>query len=368
MGSREQTIEVDEERLVETFCSLARVDSPSGDEEAISKEVAQRLRDLGCDVTTDSTRNVIGRLEGAAEAEPIILSAHLDTVEPGRGVQPHLKDGVIRSDGTTVLGADDKAGVAAILEALQAVRANGRPMRPVEVVFTVEEEVGLLGAYALDTSTLRSSVAVVLDSAGQVGTIINKAPEHDRIDATIVGRAAHAGVAPETGISAIAVASQAIAAMRLGRLDSETTANIGQIEGGTAMNVVPERVTVTGEARSHDPAKVAVQMRHMVSALEEAAEEAGARAEVEVSVVYRTFSIPEDHSLVQLLAAAIRRTGLEPTMHATGGGSDASVFNERGIATVNLGVGYESIHSTDEHIAVAELTRLARVLVALLVP
>ena len=359
---------VHEERLVETFCSLASIDSPSGEEEAISAVVAQRLRDLGCAVTTDAKHNVIGRLFGPAAAEPIIISAHLDTVEPGRGVRPQLDDGVIRSDGTTVLGADDKAGVAAILESLQAARASGQPMRPVEVVFTVGEEVGLMGARALDMSTLRSSTAVVLDSAGAVGTIINSAPQHDRIDATIIGRAAHAGVAPETGISAIAVAAQAIATMRLGRLDAETTANIGLISGGTAMNVVPERVTITGETRSHDPAKVAAQVRHMVTALEDAAAAAGAQANVEVSTLYRTFNIPEDHALVQSLAVAVRRTGLAPSMHATGGGSDASVFNERGIVTVNLGVGYEAIHSTDEHIAVAELRRLAQVLVALIVP
>ena len=156
--------------------------------------------------------------------------------------------------------------------------------------------------------------------------------------------------------------------MRLGRLDAETTANIGLISGGSAMNVVPERVTVTGETRSHDPAKVKAQVRHMVTALEDATAAAGAQADVEVSTLYRTFSIPEDHALVQSLAAAIRRTGLEPSMHATGGGSDASVFNERGIVTVNLGVGYEAIHSTDEHIAVAELRRLAQVLVALIAP
>ena len=268
MANRAPTSAVHEARLVETFCSLASIDSPSGEEAAMSAVVAQRLRDLGCTVTTDAEHNVIGRLDGAAATEPIILSAHLDTVEPGRGVRPQLDNGVIRSDGTTVLGADDKAGVAAILEALQTARASGQPMRPIEVVFTVSEEVGLMGARALDMSTLRSSTAVVLDSAGAVGTIINSAPQHDRIDATIIGKAAHAGVAPETGISAIVVASQAIAAMRLGRLDAETTANIGLISGGSAMNVVPERVTLTGETRSHNPAKVAAQVRHMVTALE----------------------------------------------------------------------------------------------------
>lgn len=368
MNSEQQAIGFDGERLVRTFCDLTQIDSPSGDEAAISKIVAQRLRDLGCEVMTDREQNVVGWLDGVADAEPVILSAHLDTVEPGRNVKPRLENGLIRSDGTTVLGADDKAGVAVILEAIQASREAGRSMRPVEAVFTVGEEVGLRGARALNISALRSKMAVVLDSAGHVGTIINSSPEHHVIDATIVGKAAHAGVAPEEGISAIAVVSRAITSMRLGRLDSETTANVGLIEGGTAMNVVPERVTITAEARSHDPAKVADQVRHMIAALDDSASAVGAEANVEVSVLYRTFNISEDHPLVNLLSAAIRRVGLEPSICATGGGSDASVFNERGITTVNLGVGYEAIHSSDEQIAVTELNRLTAILLALVVP
>jgi tripeptide aminopeptidase len=290
----------------------------------------------------------------------------MDTVQPGYGIDPQERDGVIRSNGTTILGADDKAGIAAILEALRLAHQSGQDSRPVDVVFTVEEETGLTGSKALDVSSLQARQAVVLDSNGPVGTIIHRAPAQNSFQVAIAGKAAHAGVAPETGVSAIVAAARAIAAMRLGRIDEETTANVGVISGGTATNVVPERVELKGEARSRSAAKLAEQTLHMVDAFERAARELGAVADVTVTPSYGAIDVDPDSSLIALVSRAMRSCGVEPRLGATGGGSDANVFNAAGIPAINLGVGYTNPHSVDEQIAVADLLRAAEVVHAIL--
>lgn len=388
---------IDEQVVLDTFLHLVRIDSPSGQEGAVADFLEPLLRRLGCHTWRDATGNLLGRrdgtpgatssgatssgaiteptppaaagraAEGAADAgsdgvRPLLLSAHMDTVQPGCGIRPQIADGVIRSDGSTILGADDKAGITAIVEALRAVADASARCRPLELVFTVQEETGLTGAKGLDTASLQARQAVVLDSNGPVGTIVNQAPASDALHAVVSGRAAHAGVSPEQGINALQAVAQALAPMRLGRIDAETTANFGVITGGTASNIVPDRVTLKGEARSRDEQKLAQQTGHMVELLRTAAERLGAHAEVTVTRSYGAIDVPESSPLIRDLAAAIRAAGLEPSLQPTGGGSDANVFNAAGIEAVNLGVGYANPHSVDEHIAVCDLVKITEVL------
>jgi tripeptide aminopeptidase len=365
------TAGIDAQTVLDTFLRLVRIDSPSGHEADVAQHLEPVLRDLGFDTRRDPTGNVIGARPGRgalAGAGALILSAHMDTVQPGIGVQPRVEDGVVRTDGSTVLGADDKAGIAAIVEAVRAVDAAGGPCRPLELVFTVEEETGLRGAKGLDVAALRARQAVILDSNGAVGTIVNQAPASDHIEAVVTGRAAHAGVAPEQGINAIVAVARALAEMRLGRIDSETTANFGVISGGVATNIVPERVVLKGEARSRSAASLRAQTEHMVSRLEAAAAALGATAEVTVTRAYDSIDVSPSAPLIADLSAAIRACGLQPTLQPTGGGTDANVLNGAGIEAVNLGVGFKGIHSVDEHIAVADLVKLTQVLCALISP
>ncbi len=387
---------IDEQVVLDTFLHLVRIDSPSGQEGAVADFLEPLLRQLGCETWRDATGNLLGRRGGASEAissgaldgsaltsraerrsggaadgaspsaRPLLLSAHMDTVQPGCGIQPQIADGVVRSDGSTILGADDKAGITAIVEALRAIADAGVRCRPLELAFTVQEETGLTGAKGLDTATLRARQAVVLDSNGPVGTIVNQAPASDALYAVVSGKAAHAGVSPELGINALQAVAQALAPMRLGRIDSETTANFGVIAGGTASNIVPDRVTLKGEARSRDEQKLAQQTGHMVELLRAAAERLGAHAEVTVTRSYGAIDVPESSPLIREIAAAIRASGLEPSLQPTGGGSDANVFNAAGIEAVNLGVGYANPHSVDEHIAVRDLVKITEVLRTLL--
>lgn len=352
------------QRLIDTFTTLVRIDNPSGGEQQMAAAVCALLRELGLTPEQDAKGNVIARVPGVGE--PLLLNAHLDSVAPAVGKRPVIDNGVIRSAGDTVLGADDLAGVAAIIEALRALRETGAPHRAAEIVFTVEEESGLNGARELDMSRLRARQGVALDLNGPVGGICIAAPAQAGISITFVGRAAHAGVAPERGISAIVVAAEAISRMPLGRIDHETTANIGTIQGGAARNIVPERVTLVGEARSRDEAKLQRQLAAMRQACEEAAARHGAQVEFVAKQSYGPQRVAPDAPIVQLCQAAVRRIGLEPRLVETGGGSDVNIFNMRGIEAVNLSIAYEEIHSTNEHIAIDDLERAAQLVRALL--
>jgi tripeptide aminopeptidase len=366
---REAGTTVDSNRVLDTFLELVRIDSPSGHEQRIAEHLLTLLQTLGVDAKIDSTGNVAGRRPGSgalAAAAPLLFSAHMDTVQPGTGIKPVVEDGFVRSDGSTILGADDKAGIAAILEALRTAHERGVDCVPLEIALTVQEETGLAGAKGLDFSRFRAKLAVVLDSNGPVGTIVNQAPAADKLQAVIHGRAAHAGVSPEKGVSAIQAAARAIAPMKLGRIDEETTATIGLINGGVADNIIPDRVELTGGARSRSEQKLRAQSEHMRRLLEEEAEKLGARAEVTVTRSYGAIDVPPDSPLIGLLERALRACGLEPRLVPTGGGSDASVFNDHGIVAVNVGVGYTEMHSTTEHIAVADLGRIAEVVLAVM--
>jgi tripeptide aminopeptidase len=355
---------INRDRLVSTFLELVQIDSPSGQEEEIARHLTAELRSLGLTVEHDTTGNVIGRLAG--EGQPILLSAHIDTVGPGLGVKPVITSGMIISDGTTILGSDDKSGIAVILEVLRALMERDLSHPPLEVALTVSEETGLKGAKGLDFNRLRAKEGIVLDSGGPIGAIVISAPSQDKLRAVVHGKTAHAGVEPERGINAIVVAAEAIAAMPLGRIDEETTANIGRIQGGAATNIVPDRVEMAGEARSRDGKKLEAQMQAMTNALKKAASRHGATVEIDVERSYSAFELSEEDGIVQRAMAAAKALGLVPVLVPSGGGSDANIFNAGGIATINVSTGMEKVHTTEERIAVADMVKSAEFLLAIL--
>ena len=354
------THEVDRERLLSLFRELLLINSPSGQEDELAARLLQELASAGAQVGRDEAGNVVARFSG--EGEPLLLCAHMDTVEPTDGLVICEENGIWRSDGRTILGADDKAGVAAVLEAVRA--ASKRP--PLEVVFTVREEVGLLGAKALDCAKLQARRGIVLDGGGPIGTFVVAAPSQYKLSARVRGRAAHAGVAPEEGVNAIVAAARAIARMPLGRIDSETTANVGVIRGGTATNIVPELVELEGEARSHSEEKLSAQVETMVSLFQAEALAMGAQCEVELERSYTRFAIPDTSPLLQRMVEAAESLGFEPRLVRGGGGSDANIFNAAGIECVNMSIGMAASHAKNEYIAVEDLYQGTRLLTRIL--
>jgi tripeptide aminopeptidase len=353
---------IDRNRLLETLLQLVRLPSLSGHEEQVAHALMARLSALGLTPERDAAGNVFAEMPGSGE--PLILTAHMDTVAPCAAIHPLVAGGEIRSDGTSVLGADDKAGIAAILEAVTALREEGLPHRPLGLLFTVREEVGLEGAQAWDIRRFPAPLAVGLDAGGPQGTIVVSAPAQDSLQAEIHGRAAHAGVSPELGINAIRVAAEAILAMPLGRVDAETTANIGIISGGLATNIVPDLVTLRGEARSRNGDKLTAQTARMVAALEQASAAHGATATVHVKRKYEAFSLPESAPVVQLVSRAMRSLNITPLLVPTGGGSDANVFNRAGLPTVQISAGMAEVHTTHEHVSLGEIVSAAQIVLA----
>jgi len=360
------------ERLLATFLEAVRIDSPSGEEAAFGAWCAERLKGLGATARFDDssratgsdTGNLIAEVPGDREGAVLVLSAHLDTVEPGRGIAPAVDGGVVRSSGGTVLGADDKAGVAAILEALARVAEQARPHAPLRVVLTVQEEKGLVGAKALADADIRGDLCLVLDAHGPVGRIIISAPTHHTFTATFEGVSAHAGVEPERGISAVAMAASAVCAMRLGRLDEETTANVGEVRGGGETNVVAASCLLTGECRSRDPEQAERIRLEMDEEMRLAARSAGGSVRIDWVKQYDGYRLAPDDERVALVERACAVAGVEPSLVVTGGGSDGSVLTARGLPSVVLSCGMTDVHSTQESVAVTDLDAMVRVLLA----
>jgi tripeptide aminopeptidase len=311
--------------------------------------------------------NIFCRLDANGGAgEPVFFCAHLDTVPPEAAIEPVVgEDAIVRNGAGTILGADDKSAVAAMLEATARLVEEGRAHSGVELLFTPKEEVGLLGAAAFDESRLVAKAGYVYDHAGPIGEIILGAPHQQKLDVRFHGRAAHAGMYPEEGRSAIAAAARAIADLRLGRLDEETSANVGRISGGTARNVVPEWCEFAAEARSHDERKLADLIREMVDTVTFAASLEECEVETQVSGLSRGYRFRRDDLAVRRAASALERIGREPAYILSGGGADANVFNERGLQCVNLANGMTDIHTPDERIAVADLREMVEVTLAL---
>jgi tripeptide aminopeptidase len=361
--------------VVDVFLTLATVQSPSGAERPVADLAAAYLRELGLEVAEDDAGGTLGGDAGnlycripATEANgglPLFLCAHMDTVPPDAPIEPVISFGAIRNSAPTILGADNKASVAVMLDAVRQIVSEGRPHAGIEIVFTVQEEVGLLGAKAFDCTRLHARTGFVYDHAAAIGEIIVQAPSQYTIEATFHGHPAHSGIAPEQGRSAIAAAARAISEMRLGRIDDETTANVGLIRGGTARNIVPAQCWLQAEARSLDPERARRQSQAMLDAMAHAANVEECSVETSVTLEYEAYRYRRGDATVALACEALENAGHEPSTVSAGGGADAHVFNQRGLHCLNLGNGMARIHTADEEIAVADLSAMVDVTLAL---
>ncbi|MBO9129752.1 tripeptidase T [Bacillus sp. 165] len=366
---------INQERLVNEFLELVQVDSETKYEAEICKVLKEKFSSLGVEVFEDDTigetghgaGNLICTLPATKDGvDTIYFTSHMDTVVPGKGIKPSIQEGYVITDGTTILGADDKAGLSAMLEAIRVLKENNIEHGKVEFIITVGEESGLVGAKALDASLITAKYGYALDSDGKVGDIIVAAPTQAKIKTVIRGKTAHAGVAPEKGVSAITIAAKSISKMPLGRIDEETTANIGRFEGGTQTNIVCDYVEILAEARSLVEEKMQEQVSKMKEAFEATAEEMGGKAEVEVQIMYPGFKFADGDHVVEVAKRALANIGRTPSLHQSGGGSDANVIAGHGIPTVNLAVGYEEIHTTNEKMPIEELVKTAEAVVAII--
>ena len=365
---------INKKRLIRRFVALVRIESISKNEKQAGKFVREQLAAMGIRSRADRTAsridgncgNIFAHIKGSVKGAPkILLNAHIDTVTHEGKVKPAVKNGVIKSDGSTILGADCKASVAAILEAVAVIKKKNIPHGDIDLLFTVAEEIGIYGAKNCDGAFLRADHGFVFDG-GDVDQIINRAPSQVSFEVDIKGRASHAGTHPENGINAIKVASEAIAKIKIGRLDHETTSNIGIITGGAATNIVPESVHIKGEARSRSKAKLKKQMRHITDVLTRTCKKYKASLRLKVEPSYNMFEVRKDTRLVETAKAAINNIGLTPKIAATGGGSDANVFNQRGLPSIILGVGFHNIHTSKEYIRVDDLVKGAQLVLSLI--
>ena len=361
--------------VLDLFTELCALPSPPGEERAVADRVIRELRELGLEVEEDDAGagigstigNLLCRLPGRTEGgTPIFFCAHLDTVPPDGPLEPVLgEDGLVRNAGGTILGADNKSAVVAMIEAARRIVREGHAHAGVELLFTPKEEVGLIGAGAFDISKLEAELGFVYDQAAPIGDVIMGAPYQRSMLVRFHGRPAHSGMVPEEGRSAIAAAARAIADLRLGRIDEETTANVGLIDGGSARNIVPEWCTLEAEARSHDGRKLADLVQEMLDTFAFAASTAECTLETEVSETYQGYRFKDSDPVVELARTALQSSGYEFVPTLTGGGADANVFNAKGLPCLNLANGMMEIHTADEYIAAADLDAMVEVTLAL---
>jgi tripeptide aminopeptidase len=360
------------ERLVADFVRLCEIASPSQSERAVADAVTAGLRELGLEVEEDDSAphtgsdagNLLARIDGPEGARTVLLCAHLDTVPLAAPVNVVQDNGALRNGNEAILGADNKAAVATILAAARRLVAEGSPVG-VELLFTTCEERALDGAKAVDLAGLRSEYGFVFDHASPIGEIVVASPTYYRLEARFLGHAAHAGIRPEAGRNAIAAAARAIAAIPIGRLDPDTTSNVGLIEGGTASNVVAERCAVEFEARSLDEGRAADVVQGMVDAATAAAAYAECDVETEVERLFRGYRLARTAPVVEVAAAGLQASGFEPAYISTGGGSDANVFVAAGLPVVNLANGTERNHQPDESVTVEALEQMLDVTLAI---
>jgi tripeptide aminopeptidase len=371
---------INRERLMDTFRFLVGIDSVSRQEGDIAGELKKILDSMGAETVFDSagkmtgsnTGNLIAKFKGNKRVPPLLLNAHMDTVEPGRGVVPVLKDGVFTSDGTTILGADDKSAIAVLLEVMTVLKEKNMAFGPIEMVLTICEEIGLMGAKHLDMSLITAKYGYALDSTDTEG-IITHAPSANKIEIKIHGRDAHAGAAPEKGINAIWLASKAIAGLELGRIDRETTCNIGIINGGIATNIVPNLVCVKGEVRSHDDEKLKKVTDTIIGAFESIvissennSSDGLPKVDILIEDDFSRTDIPEDHPVVALAQKAAYNLGRKMITKTTGGGADANVFFAKGIVAGVIGTGMRDMHTVRESVKVDDMIRAGELLLEII--
>lgn len=349
---------INQKRLVSTFLDLVKIDSPTGDEKNIANYVAERLKYLGGKVIFDNYGNIIAKFTGTGE--PFLLNSHLDTVEPGKNIKPKIVGDKIISDGTTILGADDKSGVAIIIETLTSLFEDKISHLPVEAVFTLEEETGLIGATNLDYSNISAKTGVTFDGVGSVNNLTSSAPGYRRVDVAIKGRGAHAGVEPEKGISAIKIASEIIHHLQVGRIDEETTANIGMIEGGSARNAIPENVRFKAEIRSRSLEKLEKHTQHFEETINNVLlKYEDAKADINIYSEFDPYLFEESHAVIQQAVKTLKNIGLDAVLAPSGGGSDVSIFHAHGIEAICVGAAYYNPHTTREYVIISELVQAA---------
>jgi tripeptide aminopeptidase len=362
--------------VLEIFLSLAAIASPPGRERAVADEVLAFLRELDLEPDEDGAGARIGSeignlycripATGGDGGTPIFLNAHLDTVEPQAPIEPVVQDGVVRNANAAILGGDNKAAVAAMLAAAARVLEDGRPHAGIELVFTPMEEVGLCGAAAFDPSRLDARVGYCYDHAAPIGNVVLAAPWQNSLTLTFRGRAAHSGIAPEEGRSAVVAAARAICDMHLGRVDADTTANVGIVRAGSARNIVPAECVCEAEVRSRDPQKLRALTQSMLDAAVYAANLSDCQVDSHIVPVYEGYRFGRRDLPVRLAARALEACGYEPAYIESGGGADANVWNAAGLRCVNLCNGMAAIHTPDEHIAVADLNGMLDVTLALI--
>ncbi len=370
---------VNEERLTNLFCDFVRIDSISRNEKEVSDKIQEMLKEFDAEVFMDdstkktgsNTGNLVVKIKGNVDVPPMIMSGHMDTVEPGEGIIPVLKDGVFSSEGETILGSDDKSALAIIFEILTVLKENNLKHGPLELVITVCEEIGLVGAKNLDYSLIDSTFGYVLDSTDTEG-VVTRAPYAYRFEFKVHGKASHAGAAPENGINAITIAATAVGAIKTGRIDSETTCNIGTVEGGIATNIVPPMAVVTGEARGHDKVKLDEVMDSIILAFEKAVndgrEDGSALPILEVALDtdFPGTNIPNDHAVVTLAKQAASNLDIEMKTKTIGGGSDANIFFEKGIITGVIGTGMTDVHTINETIKLSDMVKNASLMLEII--
>lgn len=365
---------INEKRLIETFMEYVQIDSETKNEKEISEKIIADLKDLGFEVYTDKAggklnsngNNVYCFIPGKNQSEAMLFSAHMDTVSPGNNIVPYIDGDYIKSKGDTILGADDKAGVTAIIEALRTIKENNLQHRPIEIVFTICEEGGLNGVKEVEFSKLTAKKGIVLDSGGSPSHIITEAPGQTEIHASIIGKPSHAGTSPEKGISAIMVAAEAVTNMNLLRIDSETTANIGTFKAVGATNIVSPKVEIVAEARSRSTEKLENQTNHMVKCLQDACQKYGAKLDYKVEYCYFSYVLDHGDEHIKSIERACEKLGLEVEKLPTGGGSDANIFNLKGIKTVNMGAGMELVHTTDEQLNINDFVNASKVILEMM--
>jgi tripeptide aminopeptidase len=364
---------INKQRLTDEFLSLVKVDSLSKMERNMADELLRKLKSMGLEPWEDDTAkkiggnagNVICHIKGEQNKPVLLLMAHMDTVVPGLSKKPVTNGDVIRSDGTTVLGGDDAGGIAVILETIKSLKEDGAKFGDIYAAFTVAEEGGLFGARNLDLSGIPADFAFVMDGEGPIGGVAIKAPFYNRIHATFKGRAAHAGLEPENGLSAIMMASKAISQMpRFGRIDSESTSNIGIIKGGQARNIVCDACAIEGEVRSISEEKISLYTEEILDSFRKTASGMGGTVEIELERMYPGYNIKESDEIIQILRKASDMSGIPLLLHSTGGGSDTNVINGAGIQAVDLSVGMENVHSTAEFIRISNMVKACDFLAA----
>ncbi len=356
---------INQKRLISDFIDLVKIESISKNELKVALHLKKILEQMGLIAFFDNAGRKIGgncgnlyaHLDATEKNKPsILLNAHIDTVVHKSKIIPIIKNGIIKSDGKTILGADCKAGVAAILEVVRNIKSEKFSHGDIKICFTVAEELGLVGAKHILPKFIKADFGIVIDG-GSVEEIINRAPSQFSFFAKVIGKAAHAGVRPEEGINAIKVASQAISKMPLGRIDKETTSNIGIIKGGVATNIIPEEVEIKGEVRSHNKNKLKKQINIMTKCLSDACKKNKAALKIKVEPVYESFHIKENSFFVEKVKNSAKLLGFNPKIKMTGGGSDANIFNKIGVPCLILGVGAHKVHTSQEYINEKDLIK-----------